>query len=144
MLAGGSSVRGGQRLLAKLQYSLATTTLHHFSSSGESLVMTEQTKALVSGILNGQRDSLAKAITLVESTREDHKQQAVLLMNSLVKAKSRSHRSTSFSLGNTLRLGVAGPPGAGKSTFIENLGMRFIEKKHRVAVVPVDPSSHIR
>eukprot|EP01034_Spumella_vulgaris_P029424 gene29424-36478_t len=44
---------------------------------------------------------------------------------------------------DTLRLGVAGPPGAGKSTFIEQLGIRYIAKGHKVAVIPVDPSSHI-
>lgn len=53
------------------------------------------------------------------------------------------HRVVSPSSPTTLRIGVAGPPGAGKSTFIETLGMRYIKKGHRVAVIPVDPSSHI-
>jgi LAO/AO transport system kinase len=48
-----------------------------------------------------------------------------------------------FPRGQTLRLGVAGPPGAGKSTFIEMLGCELIQRSHRVAVIPVDPSSHI-
>lgn len=93
-------------------------------------------KDIFAGICNGRRDALAKAITLVESTRKDHKVDARQLLAMLSSLKKPT-------FARSLRLGVAGPPGAGKSTFIENLGMRLIAGSHRVAVIPVDPSSHI-
>eukprot|EP00605_Chrysophyceae_sp_TOSAG23-4_P003011 GSChrysophyteH1.ASY1.ANO1.3316.1 assembled CDS len=95
--------------------------------------MTESTLTLADGLLKKQRHSLARSITLTESSRSDHKEQAALLMD----------YSFLFTTGKTMRLGIAGPPGAGKSTFIEALGMRLIGRGHRVAVIPVDPSSHI-
>jgi LAO/AO transport system kinase len=124
--------------------------------------MTPFTLDLAQGIVEGRRESLARAITLIESTREDHKQQAALLLNYLANVKAEAFHDhlarkkensgstesiesnlTINNSGYTLRLGIAGPPGAGKSTFIEALGMKFIDKGFKVAVVPVDPSSHI-
>jgi LAO/AO transport system kinase len=79
-----------------------------------------------------QRRALAKAITLVESTREDHRAQADALLDALL-----PHAGRSF------RLGISGVPGVGKSTFIEALGLYLVERGHRVAVLAVDPSSSV-
>jgi LAO/AO transport system kinase len=86
--------------------------------------------ALAKGVLGGSRSVLARAITLVESQRADHRQAAQqLLMDLLPHA------------GGARRIGISGPPGVGKSTFIEALGVRLTGAGHRVAVLAVDPSS---
>ena len=79
-----------------------------------------------------QRRAVAKTITLLESTRTDHRARADALLNALL-----PHSGKSF------RLGISGVPGVGKSTFIEALGLFLIERGHRVAVLAVDPSSSI-
>ncbi len=79
-----------------------------------------------------QRRAIAKAITLLESTRADHRTQADALLTALL-----PHTGKSF------RLGISGVPGVGKSTFIETLGLYLIEQGHRVAVLTIDPSSTI-
>lgn len=79
-----------------------------------------------------QRRAIAKAITLLESTRPDHRAQADELLTALL-----PHA------GNAFRLGISGVPGVGKSTFIEALGLYLIGKGHRVAVLAVDPSSSV-
>ena len=79
-----------------------------------------------------QRRAIAKAITLLESTRSDHRAQADELMTALL-----PHTGKSF------RLGISGVPGVGKSTFIEVLGLYLIDQGHRVAVLTVDPSSTV-
>jgi LAO/AO transport system kinase len=89
-----------------------------------------QDLALVEGLLAGNRRALAKAITLVESTRRDHGLRAQKLLDAILPHAGRS-----------LRLGISGVPGVGKSTFIEALGMYLIERGHRIAVLAVDPSS---
>ncbi|WP_171100260.1 methylmalonyl Co-A mutase-associated GTPase MeaB [Ruegeria sp. HKCCD7255] len=81
-------------------------------------------------ILNGERRALARAITLVESGREDHRAKASALLAKL----SGSGRQA-------LRVGLSGTPGVGKSTFIESFGMMLIALGLRVAVLAVDPSS---
>lgn len=86
--------------------------------------------ALTEGVLAHDRRSLAKAITLVESSRADHQQRATQLLNTLMP-----------STGHSLRIGVSGAPGVGKSTFVDSLGMHAITLGHRVAVLAVDPSS---
>ncbi|MDP2133046.1 MAG: methylmalonyl Co-A mutase-associated GTPase MeaB [Sulfuritalea sp.] len=98
---------------------------------GQSAVDT-QDLALVEGLLAGQRRALAKTITLVESTRADHRQRAQTLLGVMLPHSGRS-----------LRIGISGVPGVGKSTFIEALGMFLIERGHRVAVLAVDPSSTV-
>jgi LAO/AO transport system kinase len=87
---------------------------------------------LAQGVLAADRRSLAKAITLIESTRPDHREQAHRLLDALLPQTGRS-----------LRLGITGVPGAGKSTFIEALGLYLIDRGHRVAVLAIDPSSSV-
>lgn len=81
-------------------------------------------------ILNGDRRALARAITLVESGREDHRAQANELLSLLARADRQA-----------LRIGLSGTPGVGKSTFIESFGMMLVAQGLRVAVLAVDPSS---
>lgn len=76
------------------------------------------------------RAGLARAITLVESTRADHQAQAQELITSLLPKTGKS-----------LRIGITGVPGVGKSTFIEAFGLHLISKGHKVAVLAIDPSS---
>ena len=85
---------------------------------------------LVQRVLQNDRRALAKAITLIESTRADHRTEADALLNRLLPHTGKS-----------LRLGISGVPGVGKSTFIETLGLHLIAQGHRVAVLAVDPSS---
>jgi len=87
---------------------------------------------LLAGLLRGDRRALARAITLVESRRAEDRGEIGLLL-----AQVRPHA------GRALRLGITGPPGAGKSTFIETLGMVAIADGRRVAVLAIDPSSSI-
>ena len=88
--------------------------------------------ALAEGVAAGNRRVLAQAITLIESTRSDHRAAAAALLERLMP-----------SAGNSIRLGISGVPGVGKSTFIEALGNHVIDAGHRVAVLTVDPSSAI-
>ena len=85
---------------------------------------------LASLVVDGDRRALARAITLVESTRADHRADAEALL-----AEVLPH------VGGAVRVGISGAPGAGKSTFIEALGGHLVEHDHRVAVLAVDPSS---
>jgi LAO/AO transport system kinase len=80
----------------------------------------------------GNRRALAKAITLVESTRAEDREAAQQLLEAALPHTGRS-----------MRIGISGVPGVGKSTFIEALGMYLIERGHRVAVLAVDPSSTV-
>lgn len=86
--------------------------------------------ALAEAIRSGDRAALARAITLVESTRADHRAQSQQLLMELMP-----------SAGSAMHVGITGVPGVGKSTTIEALGMYLIERGHRVAVLAVDPSS---
>lgn len=79
-----------------------------------------------------QRRALAKIITLLESTRLDHRHRADDVLNSLLPKTGKS-----------FRLGISGVPGVGKSTLIESLGLYLIDKGHRVAVLAIDPSSSV-
>ena len=88
--------------------------------------------ALADGVRAGRRRDLAKAITLVESSRPEDEARATALLQAL-----QPHAGTSF------RVGISGAPGAGKSTFIEALGLALTARGHKVAVLAVDPSSTI-
>ena len=94
--------------------------------------MTQEIAALAEDVLKGNRRALARAITLIESTRQDHRAAASALLERLM-----PHA------GHSIRLGISGVPGVGKSTFIEALGNHVIDAGHRVAVLTVDPSSAI-
>ena len=88
--------------------------------------------AITDGTGPVQRRAIAKAITLLESTRADHRAQADALLTALLPRT-----------GQSFRLGISGVPGVGKSTFIEALGLYLIGKGHRVAVLTIDPSSTV-
>ena len=88
--------------------------------------------ALVEGVKSGERGALARAITLVESRKPAHRALARELLRELAPLS-----------GNSIRLGLSGVPGAGKSTFTDGLGVTLIKKGHRVAVLAVDPSSSV-
>ncbi|QLL10180.1 methylmalonyl Co-A mutase-associated GTPase MeaB [Mycobacterium vicinigordonae] len=85
---------------------------------------------LANAIRGGDRAALPRAITLLESTRADHRERAQQLLLELLPDSGNAHR-----------VGITGVPGVGKSTSIEALGMHLIEQGHRVAVLAVDPSS---
>ena len=86
--------------------------------------------AYVEGVRSGDRAMLARAITLVESTKAEHQARAQQLLQALLPATT-----------GALRLGVTGVPGVGKSTTIDVLGMNLVGMGHRVAVLAVDPTS---
>jgi LAO/AO transport system kinase len=88
---------------------------------------------LVEGVLADRRAAVSQAITLVESTKPDHRAQARELLASLTRQK--------VSDGSAIRVGISGVPGVGKSTFIEALGTRLTGEGKRVGVLAVDPSS---
>jgi LAO/AO transport system kinase len=85
---------------------------------------------LAASLRDGDRRALARAITLVESTRPDDRTEADALLTEVLPRTGRSHR-----------VGVSGAPGVGKSTLIEALGLRLVAEGHTVAVLAVDPSS---
>lgn len=87
-------------------------------------------RALIAGVLAGDHTAIGRAITLVESTRADHRKRAGVLLDELLPHTGRANR-----------IGITGVPGVGKSTFIEALGTTLTEAGHRVAVLAVDPSS---
>lgn len=92
--------------------------------------MADSVKDLAAAIRDGDRAALARAITRVESTRADHRDQAQQLLLEFMPFA-----------GTAMHVGITGVPGVGKSTTIEALGMHLIEAGHRVAVLAVDPSS---
>lgn len=92
----------------------------------------ESVDDLIKGVINNDRVLLAKAITLVESNSQKHFHKSQELLNKIL------HLT-----GNSVRVGISGVPGAGKSTFIESLGLYLISKGHKVAVLSIDPSSTI-
>lgn len=92
--------------------------------------MTDKLQDMADRILAGQRRALARGITLVESSRADHREQAKTLLEKIV-----------TSTGNAVRVGISGTPGVGKSTFIEAFGQHLTAQDLKVAVLAVDPSS---
>lgn len=100
------------------------------TAQGASRAMTPDSIAAMAGALRaGDRRALARAITLVESARADHRAQALALLDALGRDRQ------------ALRLGLSGTPGVGKSSFIEAMGLRLTGRGLRVAVLAVDPSS---
>jgi len=83
---------------------------------------------LAAGIVAGERPALARAITLVESTRNDDRDRAEALLTQLLPRT-----------GNAMRIGISGAPGVGKSTFIEAFGLHLTALGKKVAVFAVDP-----
>ena len=82
------------------------------------------------GVLAGDRAILGRAITLIESTRPEHRSQAASLLDKIMPHTGKAYR-----------VGISGVPGVGKSTFIEAFGLLLAEEDHQVAVLAVDPSS---
>lgn len=88
------------------------------------------TQRIIAGISDGNRRALGRLITLIESTRPDHREEALGVINQLPTPPRP-----------TIRIGISGVPGVGKSSFIEAFGLHVIGQGHRVAVLAVDPSS---
>lgn len=86
--------------------------------------------SLLQALRRGDRRALARAITLAESTRPDHRAAAEELLDAILAYT-----------GNSTRIGISGPPGAGKSTFIERFGLDGIARGRRIAVLAIDPAS---
>ena len=93
---------------------------------------TVDSDSLADGVLARERSALARAITLVESSRPAHRERAQAVLQRLLPRT-----------GKAIRLGISGVPGVGKSTFIEALGLKLVEAGHRVAVLAIDPSSQV-
>ena len=94
------------------------------------MAQTPDPESLADELLKGRRSALAQTITLVESTRDDHRLVAAEILDRLAP-----------STGGAIRIGLSGVPGAGKSTFIDAFGSMLTARGHRVAVLAVDPSS---
>ncbi len=99
----------------------------HFQKSKQELLSVED---YVEGIVSGNRTLLSKAITLVESALPKHQEVAQKIIE----------RCLAFA-GNSIRIGITGVPGVGKSTFIESLGSYLTRQNHQLAVLAIDPSS---
>eukprot|EP00123_Amoebidium_parasiticum_P013814 comp22166_c0_seq1/m.32512 comp22166_c0_seq1/g.32512 ORF comp22166_c0_seq1/g.32512 comp22166_c0_seq1/m.32512 type:complete len:370 (-) comp22166_c0_seq1:164-1273(-) len=97
--------------------------------------LTPEFEEILKRLQGGDRAALARSITCVESTRADHRAQAQLMLEKLARSK-KTHRHT-----GTFRIGLSGPPGAGKSTFIEAIGQHITSLGHKLAVLAIDPSS---
>jgi LAO/AO transport system kinase len=93
---------------------------------------TFSTSQLIDGLRSGDKRMLAKAITLVESKKPEHRDQAEEILKAIMPFT-----------GNSIRIGITGVPGAGKSTFIENFGKFAIKAGKKVAVLAIDPSSSL-
>ena len=94
--------------------------------------LSAEDQALADGVLAGRLRALARTITLIESQRDEHKQRARAVLETLLPHS-----------GKAMRVGISGVPGVGKSTFIEALGLYLIEQGLKVAVLAVDPSSSL-
>ncbi|MCH2184763.1 methylmalonyl Co-A mutase-associated GTPase MeaB [Myxococcota bacterium] len=92
----------------------------------------DEPKAFAEAIVSGDRRALARAITLIESRRSDQQEQGQAILDCLIGETGRA-----------IRVGITGPPGVGKSTFIESLGQHVLDAGSRLAVLAVDPSSPV-
>ena len=93
---------------------------------------TPSVSAFVEGILSGNRVLLSQAITLIESTRSDHQDLAQQIIEQCLPHAGKS-----------IRIGITGTPGVGKSTFIESFGMHITQEQKNVAVLAIDPTSQV-
>ena len=98
----------------------------------KSQMATDEVDQLIAGILKGDKTSLAKSITLLESTNPEHIKKSTQIVQQILPSS-----------GNSIRIGITGVPGVGKSTFIESFGSLLTEKGIKIAVLAVDPSSNI-
>lgn len=92
----------------------------------------EGTEDLISRLCQGDRRALARAITLIESSKAGDRDEAQFILDEALKTA-----------GNSVRIGITGVPGVGKSTFIERFGLHLIGQGHKVAVLAVDPTSKV-
>src|SRR6056297_66269 len=106
--------------------SINPDSLKHFKGKGRSLTLQDY----VEGIRNGNRTILSRAITLIESTKAEHQDLAQDIIEQCLPET-----------GESIRIGITGVPGVGKSTFIETLGNYIIGKERKLAVLAIDPSS---
>src|SRR6056297_2635836 len=106
--------------------SINPDSLKHFKGKGRSLTLQDY----VEGIKTGDRTILSRAITLIESTRQTDRELAQDIIERCLP-----------DTGNSIRIGITGVPGVGKSTFIETLGNHIIGKGRKLAVLAIDPSS---
>ncbi|CAI5491592.1 unnamed protein product [Closterium sp. Naga37s-1] len=103
---------------------------------------------LAQDVLDGNLHALSRAITLCESVRESHRPQAAALLQHVLeavrarRAQAEITNGAGKAQGGIFKIGITGPPGAGKSSLIERLGMHAVEDDRRVAVLAIDPSSH--
>ncbi|XP_015918773.2 methylmalonic aciduria type A homolog, mitochondrial [Parasteatoda tepidariorum] len=126
---------------------LKTSSYFSFSTiktkSTESSITENEYKfalSLFEGLQKGERSSLARSITLVETQHPQKKAEAQFLLSLVLKEAKLKHQKLGKK-GLSFRIGLTGPPGAGKSTFIEALGKLLTSQGHKVAVLAVDPSS---
>ncbi|KAK3835094.1 MAG: methylmalonic aciduria cblA type [Linnemannia elongata] len=168
-----------------LHHNYAPRTARPLTTQNEDRPRDDSVKGLLSGLIQGDRYALARAITLVESSNPRHRVQAQELLSEILKRESTlasqqkttlanstpsldkkladadsnstntqqssaqqqgttgsdEKKDQSIRLGKSFRIGLSGPPGVGKSTFIEAFGMYLVSKGHRVSVLAVDPSS---
>jgi LAO/AO transport system kinase len=133
--AGSPSIPQGERTVSP-STTQGERTMSPSISQGERVVVSvrpevsKDQSVQADAVTRGDRRALAKSITLLESTRADDRVRADALLSHLLPHTGKS-----------LRIGISGVPGVGKSTFIEALGLYLIEQGHRVAVLAIDPSS---
>src|SRR5205814_1633684 len=100
------------------------------NTPGRLIRLSAMSDSLLKPLLAGDRSALARAITLIESTRADHRERADELLAAVLPHTGKS-----------VRLGITGVPGVGKSTLIERFGLALIGKGRSLAVLAIDPSS---
>jgi len=127
-----------------------TTVANNPSSSSTTLEEEHYIDTIAHGIIEGDRLSMSKGITLSESSKPQHQLQAASLSRTLTRLRNNNNnsnnpflppRTTSPPPVETFRIGISGPPGAGKSSLIEALGCEMVNQGHKVAVLAIDPSS---
>jgi LAO/AO transport system kinase len=120
--------RDDPRFACRVMSGVTPTHLRHKPAKRRKLTLDDYER----GVLEGDVGLLSRAITLVESNLPEHEAQAQELLTRVLPKT-----------GNSIRVGITGVPGAGKSTLIESLGCQLCEKGHRVAILAVDPSSSV-